>query len=234
MTTSFVQSPDLSTLGAGFSDVSHGSQLVFRSVLQALSHPGRTVSVTSDAEVPHELVSNAQSASASVLLALLDAETSVWLSPSLAAGSAATWLRFHTGCTVVADVALAQFVWAANLAELPGLECLNHGTDASPELAATCVVDVPALDSLESMHSDASFAGSAWRLTGPGIADAQTLCVGGVAPEVHTRFQEFRATNHAMFPRGVDVLLATASHVVGLPRTTRLAPLSGHLPRQGD
>ena len=34
-------------------------------------------------------------------------------------------------------------------------------------------------------------------------------------------FETQWAANHAMFPRGVDLLLGTPGHIVGLPRTTR-------------
>lgn len=233
MSTVMTQNPDLSTLGAGFSDLAQGSQAIFRSVLQALSHPGRQVAVISDAEVPPALMASGHAASASVLLALLDAETTVWLSPALAVGGAETWLRFHTGCTVVADSALAHFVWAASLDELPALADLNLGTDVSPELAATCVVGVPSMACAES--ADAASRGCAsWTLKGPGIPSVQTLHVGGVSPEARDRFNRLRETSHGVFPRGLDVLLATRTHVVGLPRTTHLTPLFGQLPAQGD
>lgn len=234
MTDQLHRSPDLSTLGAGFSDVAHGSQAVFRSVLQALSHPGRQVAVSSDAEVPPALVASGQATSASVLLALLDAETTVWLSPSLVAGGAGTWLRFHTGCTMVADAALAQFVWAASLDELPALASLNLGTDASPELAATCVVGVPSLAPATPAPGAAAAECTSWVLEGPGIAQTHTLHVSGISTDERDRLQRLREANHGLFPRGVDVLLATPTHVAGLPRTTRLTPLFGPLPAQGD
>lgn len=234
MTDQLNRGPDLSTLGAGFSDVAHGSQAVFRSVLQALSHPGRQVAVSSNAEVPPALVASGHATSAAALLALLDTETTVWLSPSLAAGGAETWLRFHTGCTVVADAAFAQFVWAASLDELPALTSLNLGTDASPELAATCVVGVPSLAPATPEPNVASAECASWTLEGPGIAQTHTLHIGDLSIDERDRFQRLREANHGLFPRGVDVLLATPTHVAGLPRTTRLTPLFGPLPAQGN
>lgn len=212
--------PDLSALGAGFSDLAHGSQAVFRHVLQALSHPGRVVEVSCDAEVPvwaNDPVGDpVPSASAAVLLALLDTDTRLWLSPSLAGSAVATWLRFHTGCVVVEQSAQAQFVWAASLDEMPALDGLCLGTDASPEKAVTCVVDVPTLVSTTADDE------SAWALSGPGIRGQAWLAVGGVPAEVFARFLALRAASHAMFPRGVDVLLTAPDRVVGLPRTTRV------------
>lgn len=207
-------SPDLSALGAGFADESRGSQAVFRHVLQALSHPGQPVVVGGDAEWPVVPGAVCHPASAAVLLALLDAETTLWLSPALAGSAAETWLRFHTGCTVVAEPGQAHFVWVASLAELPDLSRLHVGTDVSPETAATCVVDVPDLC--------AQANGAQWALDGPGIRTKAHLALPGVADVEVNRFDALRRASHALFPRGVDVLLTTATHVLGLPRTTQL------------
>jgi alpha-D-ribose 1-methylphosphonate 5-triphosphate synthase subunit PhnH len=211
-------SPDLSELGAGFADPARGSQAVFRSVLQALSYPGQPVVVGGDAEWPVVPGAPCHAAGAAVLLALLDAETTLWLSPTLAGSAAETWLRFHTGCTVVSQPAQAQFVWAAHLAELPDLGHLCTGTDASPETAATCVVDVPAFQrDMASAH---------WALTGPGIRTTALLGLPGVSDAERRRFEALRSASHALFPRGIDVLLTTATHAVGLPRTTQLVGLA--------
>lgn len=226
--------PDLSTLGAGFSDVAHGSQSVFRSVLHAFSHPGRKVTITSDAEVPPQLVASGQAGAASVLLALLDAQTSLWLSPTVSASGVETWLRFHTGCVVVSDPARAQFVWAASLAELPGLTALDLGTDASPELAATCVIGVPSIDPDLPSGGQLASGQAVWSLQGPGIAQTHTLHIGGLSATERDSFQAWHQANHAVFPRGVDVVLTSDTHLCGLPRTTRLTPLFRPLAAQGD
>lgn len=196
----------LSALGAGFSNEALGSQHVFRSVLQALSHPGTPQTVAHDAQVP----ATGHGAAAAALLALLDSECTLWLSPKLAASQAGTWLRFHTGCELVATPEEARFAWVAAGDAMPALASLQSGSDEYPDQSATCVVDV-----------DLPFgaAETAWRLTGPGIRDVQTLQVAGL-PEDFTRQW---ADNHAAFPRGVDLLLASATQLVGLPRTTRIA-----------
>ncbi len=195
----------LASLGAGFSNEAFGSQAVFRSVLQALSHPGRTVAVEHDAQAP----AVGHAASAAVLLALLDSDCTLWLSPRLANSDAGAWLRFHTGCTVVADAAQARFVWVAQGDALPALNRLALGTDIYPDQSATCVVDV----SRAATTVDAS---DAWHLRGPGIQEVAALQVDGLPDDFEAQW----AANHGVFPRGVDLLLATADHIVGLPRTT--------------
>ena len=82
------------------------------------------------------------------------------------------------------------------------------GTDADPESSTTLLIDIEGFDK-----------GSSFVLTGPGIATTQALAVQGLPDS----FADQWATNHASFPRGVDVLLASPAALVGLPRTTRIA-----------
>lgn len=203
---------DLSTLGAGFGNEALGSQAVFRAAMQALSHPGRPVPLEHDAQVP----AHTQSASAALLLALLDADCTLWLSPRLAATDAALWLHFHTGCRLVDDPAQAQFVWVGQGDPLPALASLNQGSDAYPDQSTTCLLDVA---SLEPAPNDVD----AWTLTGPGIQTQTHLRAQGLATDFVVQWAE----NHARFPRGIDVYLASAQKLVGLPRTTHLQASKG-------
>lgn len=202
-----MKTPTLASLGAGFSNEAFGSQAVFRAVLQALSHPGRPVAVAHDAQTP----TAGHAASAVALLALLDSDCTLWLSPRLAASGAAAWLRFHTGCTLVSNPCDARFVWVGEGDALPPLNSLAQGTDIYPDQSATCVVDVARMD-------DAADHAEAWRLTGPGIQHHATLNVTGLPDD----FEHQWAVNHGVFPCGVDVLLGIPTHIVGLPRTTRI------------
>lgn len=199
----------LSALGAGFSSEALGSQSVFRAVLQALSQPGAPVPVEHDAEVP----ATGHSAAAAVLLALLDSECTLWLSPRLADSQAGVWLRFHTGCVLVDAMEQARFAWVAAGDAMPALARLQCGSDDYPDQSATCVIDVAQLTPAPEGAGD-------WRLTGPGIRDAQHLHVAGVPDGLVHQW----ADNHSAFPRGVDVVLATGTHIVGLPRTTLIQP----------
>jgi alpha-D-ribose 1-methylphosphonate 5-triphosphate synthase subunit PhnH len=202
---------DLSALGAGFSDAALGSQSVFRAALHALSHPGRVVELPHDAQTP----SRGHAASAALLLALLDPDCTLWLSPSLAGSDAAAWLRFHTGCVLVDAPEAAQFAWLAQGDECPPLERFAQGSDAYPDQSATCVIDVAAL---------AEGGAGAWTLRGPGIRDSASIAVDGLphGADATTSFASQWAANHAAFPRGIDVFLAAPKQIVGLPRTTRI------------
>jgi alpha-D-ribose 1-methylphosphonate 5-triphosphate synthase subunit PhnH len=201
---------DLSTLGAGFSDLARGSQAVFRTALQAMSHPGRPLPMQAEVQAP----ALGNTAAAVLLLALLDADSHLWLSPSLAAGDAGAWLRFHTGCVLVNDVTQAQFVWTTH-EELLSIQGLALGSDAYPDQSATCVVDVPDFTRVAE-----GIDIGAWVLRGPGIDGATRLHVDGLAPATAAGFLAQRAANHAAFPRGVDTFLASPGRIVGLPRST--------------
>jgi alpha-D-ribose 1-methylphosphonate 5-triphosphate synthase subunit PhnH len=196
----------MQSMVAGFDNEAFGSQAVFRVALQALSHPGQILTMPMDAQLPQ----SGHGAAALLLLGLLDADTTVWMSESLAQSDAAAWLRFHTGCLCVSDPHEAQFLWLAQGQDpiWPSLAQLRQGSDAYPDQSATCVIEVQSLQA----------GASGWVLQGPGIATQQTLQVQGLAAD----FQAQWADNHGRFPQGVDVFLTTPTQVVGLPRTTRI------------
>ena len=202
--------PDLQNVVAGFDHEAFGSQAVFRVALEALSHPGRVLGMPLQNALPRQ----GHGAAAALLLGLLDADTTLWLSPTLARSDAPVWLRFHTGCQIVTDAADAQFLWVAQGDDMPQLNTLKVGSDAYPDQSATCVLEVV------SLHSDAG----GWRLQGPGIPSERSLQVQGCQPDFAAELALQWADNHASFPRGVDVFLSTTSHIAGLPRTTRILP----------
>lgn len=193
----------LQGLVAGFDDEALGSQASFRAALHAFAHPGQPMAMTAASGLP----AVGQPAAARLLLALLDADCTLWLSPTLAASPSAAWLRFHTGVRLVNDPAQAQFAWVGAGDACPPLAAFNAGTDADPESSTTLVLDV-----------DAWREGEGWRLNGPGIGGERQLAVQGLPADFAAQW----ADNHAAFPRGVDVYLASAQALVGLPRTTRI------------
>ena len=196
--------PDLQNIVAGFDHEAFGSQAVFRVALNALSHPGRVFDMPLETALPRQ----GHGAAAALLLGMLDADTTLWLSPALASSDAPAWLRFHTGCQIVSDASAAQFLWVAQGDGMPQLTSLQMGSDAYPDTSATCVLEV------DSLHSDAG----GWRLQGPGIPSERHLNALGLPSDFTAQW----ANNHASFPRGVDVFLSTATHIAGLPRTTRI------------
>jgi alpha-D-ribose 1-methylphosphonate 5-triphosphate synthase subunit PhnH len=192
---------DLRDVAPGFAEPVSGSQRAFRGCLEALARPGTLVEVGAGLEG----LPGVHSAATALLLALLDQDTRLWLSPALAPAVAAS-LRFHTGCALVEEAQAADFVLAASPAERPPLDSLELGTDEQPHRSASVIVQVGAL------------AGPAWRLDGPGIREERAL----PAPDLGAGFLGEWERNRARFPRGVDLFLACGERLCGLPRGTRI------------
>ncbi|MEN9905706.1 MAG: hypothetical protein RLZZ555_2271 [Pseudomonadota bacterium] len=199
---------DLQRVSPGFQDPVIGSQAVFRQALQALSMPGRSLDLSVEAQRPAQ----GHGAAALLLLALLDSDCTLWLSPSLAGSDAQSWLQFHTGCRCVQEPCQAQFLWLAAGDDWPALAEMNAGSDEYPDQSATCMMEVDEL---------LTEAGQGWRLQGPGIDGELWLTVQGLPQD----FEQQWTGNQTSFPRGVDLFLATPTQVVGLPRTTKLHPI---------
>lgn len=190
---------DFRDLAPGFADPVLDSQRTFRAVLQAMAEPGRRLPLDTGLEPPAPL----RPPAAAVALALLDYDTPVWLDGDVPA--VGDWLRFHTGCPVVADPAGAAFAIA--LAGWPALDALPAGTDAYPDRSATLIAQVDTL------------AGDGLRLTGPGIDGAAGF---GFAP-MPTGFVAAWTANMRLFPRGIDLILCDDTGVAALPRTCAVA-----------
>ncbi len=179
----------------GFADPVADAQATFRAVLDAMARPGRIQRVGADMQVPPPL----DRATAAVLLTLADHDTPLWLDPAVAAAS--DWIVFHCGAPVVADPAHAAFVVTT---ELPDLATLPAGSHETPEQSATLVLQLRALG-----------RGTTWRLSGPGLRAPAQLSVDGLPGD----FARIWRDNHALFPRGIDVVLCADNALAALPRS---------------
>jgi alpha-D-ribose 1-methylphosphonate 5-triphosphate synthase subunit PhnH len=203
---------DLAKVVPGFNDPVSDSQRIFRGALQALSHPGEIVELTPEAAIPDQ----AQPSAAVLLLALLDADSRLWLSPTIATSDAAHWIVFHTNCKLVDHPALADFAWAQSLDEMPALSCFNQGTDEYPELSTTCLLNVAGLEKESNTEPVIT-------LQGPGILGINQLCFKAMKrPDLESLLSQCQ-TNYLQFPKGVDIFLCGVNQIVGLPRTTKLS-----------
>lgn len=186
---------------AGFADPVFDSQRVFRGVLDAMSEPGRVITLGASPLAPGPL----HPATVAIALALIDFETPVWLDAAAATTEVMAHLRFHCGCPIVDGPARARFAIIADAAAMPELGAFDGGTDEYPDRSATLIV-----------QADRLKAGTGHRLTGPGIATEARLDAQGL-PE---RLWEALRANHGRFPRGVDMLLTAGASLAALPRTT--------------
>ena len=182
------------TLIGGFADPARDASRAFRSMLTALSQPGR-IETLSGAQPPAPL----SAAAGTLLLVLADATTGLYLAPSHDQKPVRDWIVFHTGARLVdpqrATLALGD--WPCLLP----LERFAHGLPDYPDRSATLIVEMPAL------HPHGA------RLTGPGVATTASLSVPDIAA--------FQA-NRALFPRGLDFFLTAGDQIAGLPRSTKV------------
>lgn len=186
-------------MATGFADPVFDQQATFRAAMWALSRPGRVEPIRAGLTPPAPL--NAEAAA--LALALCDYETPLWLDPVLAATPAvADFLRFHTGAPIVAEAREARFALIAEPAEMPDFYDFAQGSPEFPDASATLILQV-----------DSFPAGLV--LEGPGINGRTAF---GAAP-LPADFIERMAANRAGFPLGVDLLLAGAGGVAGLPRS---------------
>jgi alpha-D-ribose 1-methylphosphonate 5-triphosphate synthase subunit PhnH len=182
----------------GFADPVGEAQATFRAVLDAMARPGRLHRTGERLTAPSPL----DQATAAVLLTLVDNETSLWLDS--AATAAREWLAFHCGAAVVEAMDQAAFAVALSL---PDIAALSPGSHEAPEHSTTLILQVDALG-----------VGTRYRLSGPGLREPALLAAQGL-PE---RFVADWRCNHALYPRGVDVILCAGATLAALPRSVSI------------
>jgi alpha-D-ribose 1-methylphosphonate 5-triphosphate synthase subunit PhnH len=126
----------------------------------------------------------------------------VWLDQAAAASRA--WIGFHCGAPIVPSAAACSFALALSL---PELSTLPAGSHEAPENAATLILQVKAFG-----------RGRTYRLAGPGLRAPALLSVDGLPAGFASAWQE----NHALFPRGVDIVLCAGTSLAALPRSVAL------------
>lgn len=195
--------PAETMIAPGFSDPVFQSQAAFRALLAALSEPGTLQNVASEIAPPKGLTT----ATATALLTLADYETPVWLPEVLRNGPAGAWLRFHCAAAFVENPDEAAFAVIDGLADEPKLSAFNLGTDQFPDRSTTVIVQVAGLE-----------GGSVLTLVGPGILGSRNIAPQGL----RSGFTDELRENGALYPLGVDVLLAHGEGLIGLPRSTQI------------
>ena len=186
-------------LAPGFADPSHEAQRLFRSVLDAFSHPGRVVELR-DAPVGPGTLSPA---AAAFLLTFADRETPLWLEAGVDKQEVRDFLRFHAGAPLVPAREAASFAVIIGGGGEP-FAGFAIGTDTYPDRAATLVIEVPALEGGRA---------TIWR--GPGIDGEIQVAIDGLGDG----FWPAWTANHALFPCGVDLVFASGSRLIALPRS---------------
>ena len=197
-------------IGRGFADPVRASQACFRHILDAMAEPGSTHTLAAEIEAPGGL----STATAVVLLTLVDFESPVWLAPGIG-NAAAAYLRFHTGARVVDAPSEAYFAVIDADKAAPGLAAFNPGDDRYPDRSATVIVQCRALS-----------GGTPVTLAGPGIRSSRVVAPSGLWPTFWPEFWQEVAANNARYPLGLDLMFAADRQIMGLPRSCRIVPAS--------
>lgn len=194
---------DAQIFSGAFTSPVLSSQSVFRALMDGMARPGRVFSLVHDASAP----APACPSHAALALTLADADTSVWLSPSLAGSAFARWLSFQTGASIVPDRMEAMFAFVSRKDALSDWNGFLLGSDTYPDRSATLVVEVEALSGGIPLIAE-----------GPGIDGAVSLSPIGLPAD----FLRERVLNRSLYPRGIDLVLVCGSDCLCLPRTARL------------
>ncbi|MDO9168134.1 MAG: phosphonate C-P lyase system protein PhnH [Methylobacter sp.] len=170
-------------------------QAAFRCVVEAFSRPGQ-ISVLPECK---------HNAAIAVLATLVDSESSL-ADPHQQLDNS-HWLRLQIKPTAPE---LAAFILCQGTLPVDFEPC--QGTLASPELGATLVLMVAAMNGGDTTY----------QLTGPGIETAVHIAPQGLDI---SWFKQRSGWNGA-FPLGVDMLLATEEGILALPRTTQIKEIN--------
>jgi alpha-D-ribose 1-methylphosphonate 5-triphosphate synthase subunit PhnH len=187
-----------------FANPVHDAQRVFRSLMAAMARPGTVLRCAWPARdvgaMPAGLVS--------VALAMCDFDTRVWLDGPLSKDPGVrSFISFHTGARITEHCEETTFAFVSDGEALPRLDRFPPGTPDYPDRSATLVVAV------SEIREDGE-----WLLGGPGVRPGTRLH----ARPLPAGFLAWRATDHAAFPLGVDLVLIAGDSIVALPRSTAI------------
>ena len=195
---------DLAGVGPGFADPVFESQAAFRGCLDALATPGTVVSLGAGLESLPGL----HAAASALLLALLDQDTRLWLSPRRGGGPDRD------------EPEVPHRLLVRGLAGRSGFRARRRrrGTAAAGRLQRRLRRVPGALGDASCCRCRRSST-AGWRLSGPGHPrrGAAVACRRSA-----TRSSPQWERNRARFPRGVDLYVRSGDRLCGLPRTTRI------------
>lgn len=185
----------------GFTAPIHDSQQTFRQALLAMSEPGQWQAVA--AVEPIEMLNVG---TVSLVLSLLDADTTLWLPSEWQTSNVTANLIFHSGCKIISDQAKAQFA-IYSLSQFLADESIafSLGDERYPDQSTTLIIQLPETAPLIASH---------WQ--GPGIQAVRACNL----PLTDSFWQKRQKLIH--FPRGIDFIFTQGDKILGLPRTTQI------------
>lgn len=187
----------------GFAEPVFDSQSTFKAVMDAIARPGSIKEIKAVAMPPAPMGSTA----GAIALALCDHDTPVYLTPAMIEAGVQAWLAFHSGALVTGERNEAAFAFVEASTPLPPLSTFAAGTQEYPDRSTTVVFELPSLT-----------GGQTLILEGPGIDGSLEIAPVGLPPH----FEAMWAENRALYPRGVDLVLASGGRILCLPRTVKI------------
>lgn len=174
---------------------------MFRLQMDAMAHPGGAM------EFPPCVggVGALNPVALSVAETLCDHETPIWLDARLSTQDVIDTLRFRCGCPITTDASDASFAFFSESPNIDVLRGFPDGTPDYPDRSTTLVIQVSHIANEGSI-----------KISGPGVKETGSLGIHGL----ESGFWTWRHENLRKFPLGIDVLLASPTHLTALPRTT--------------
>ena len=189
----------------GFSSPVFNAQSVFRAIMNAMAQPGSIARFDGLTDPPQPLTPTV----GSIATTLFDHDSRIWLEPALARNEGVTgWLTFNTSAPLTQQSLDAHFAIVADSSAVPSLESFSQGTQEYPDRSTTLILQIEGLT-----------GGRTLVLTGPGIRAEREIAPLGLPGH----FVDQWKANRNRFPRGIDVILAAAEGVIGLPRTVNIS-----------
>lgn len=204
-------------LVAGLATPINASQVIFRSALKAMSEPGTIV----DIEHNHG-AGDLSPGTYALALSLLDQQTTLYLSAALKNETVCKNLQFHTDVQLVNDPQSAMFV-IANADQITEFCCFNKGTDESPEMSCSLVLQAQTLtNSTAQVEGSDNENSTLLRLEGPGIESVKYIAIA----KLSTQLIEYLTERPDAFPRGLDFYFVSDKQLLCLPRTTKVSVIT--------
>ena len=180
----------------------------FRIILNAMARPGKVFTLPSLIEQSGP----AYATTLTVLLALGDHLTSIYLAKAFSTAEIEKLLRFHTASQLLEDRAQADFaILNAADAEM-ALDAWKRGNPEYPDQSATLLIQTTSLT-----------LGQEVQFSGPGIQSPIAVHIADINPS----FWKARAAANATFPLGVDMIFITPQEILGCPRSTHVSFAGG-------
>lgn len=187
----------------GFAEPVFDAQSTFKAVMDAMARPGSVAEIQAAATPPAPM----GPAAGAIALALCDHDTTVYLTPAMIEAGVQSWLAFHSGALVTGERSEAAFAFVEAGTPLPPLSTFAAGSQEYPDRSTTVVFELPLLT-----------GGQDLQLEGPGIDGSLEIAPKGLP----LHFEAMWIENAALYPRGIDLVLAAGNEILCLPRTTKI------------